>query len=256
MNFDGPYTDRLGSLQTIRALQKGFQTLIGNRRVEEFQTEMTPEVVKLSETVRRMEESIPHVIPLLEAAAERSIDFTGGSEADEPTLVLDDTLLQYISTLQGILKSRRAVTGVDVTPDGFGVKNETGSDNKGASHARKVDFMSNEEWSFVQGIDQNLLKVADATNYKFSCDANAEEAQFFSTEWMFKVAEGATALYIEQLRGIQYITDHGAQELSVDIEYLSNVFSALSMTIPPTLATFHTCFQTPRDQLKELVKSD
>lgn len=379
--------------------------------------------VELSETVRRMEESIPQVILLLEAAVERCINFTGGSEADELILVLDDTLLQYISTLQGNLKSLRLVTGVDVSSEGVGAKKETGSDRKeGASHARKVDFMSNEEeWSFVQGalqiltvadcltsrssvfeaslrstlarlstnlslsifgtsIDQHQLNVAaadgseelsmagkavldvaavrlvdvpekarkllslleqskdprfhalpiasqrvaafaEAVNelvydvlilkvrqhfsdlshlpiwssveqqssyhlpsfsaYPQSCvtnvgeylltlpqqlepladgisssDANAEEAQFFATEWMFKVAEGATALYIEQLRGIQYITDRGAQQLSVDIEYLSNVLSALSMTIPPTLATFHTCFSTPRDQLKELVKSD
>lgn len=73
---------------------------------------------------------------------------------------------------------------------------------------------------------------------------------------IYKVAEGATALYVDQLRGIQYITDRGAQQLSVDIEYLSNVLSALSMPIPPVLATFHTCLSTPRDQLKDLVKSD
>jgi hypothetical protein len=73
---------------------------------------------------------------------------------------------------------------------------------------------------------------------------------------ILQVAEGATALYMEQLRGIQYITDRGAQQLSVDIEYLSNVLSALSMPIPPILATFHTCLSTPRDQLKQLVKSD
>lgn len=61
---------------------------------------------------------------------------------------------------------------------------------------------------------------------------------------------------MEQLRGIQYITDGGAQQLSVDIEYLSNVLSALSMPIPPVLATFQTCLGTPRDQLKDLLKSD
>lgn len=71
-----------------------------------------------------------------------------------------------------------------------------------------------------------------------------------------KVAEGATALYMDQLRGIQYITDRGAQQLSVDIEYLSNVLTALSMPIPPVLATFHTCLSSSRDELKELVKSD
>uniref|UniRef100_A0A0E0HVM5 AAA+ ATPase domain-containing protein n=1 Tax=Oryza nivara TaxID=4536 RepID=A0A0E0HVM5_ORYNI len=87
-------------------------------------------------------------------------------------------------------------------------------------------------------------------------EAGNEEAQFFATEWIFKVAEGATALFMEQLRGIHYITDRGAQQLAADIEYLSNVLSALSMPIPPFLATFHTCISTPRDQVRDLIKSD
>ena len=37
--------------------------------------------IELSETVRRMEDSIPQVIVLLESAVERCISFTGGSEA-------------------------------------------------------------------------------------------------------------------------------------------------------------------------------
>ncbi|KAK3040071.1 hypothetical protein RJ639_027797 [Escallonia herrerae] len=377
--------------------------------------------VELSETVRRMEESIPQVIVLLEAAVERCINFTGGSEADELILALDDVMLQYISTLQEILKSLRAFCGVDAT-DGGASKKDMGLDKKeGGQHARKVELTSNEEeWSYVQGalqiltvtdcltsrsavfeaslkatlarlstnlslsvfgssLDQNqshiddngsgdmstvgraaldvaalrlvdvpekarklfnlleqskdprfhALPVAsqrvaaftDAVNElvydvliskvrqrfievsrlpiwssaeelsafplpSFSAypqsyvtsvgeylltlpqqleplaegisnsETNADEAQFFATEWMFKVAEGATALYMEQLRGIQFITDRGAQQLSVDIEYLSNVLSALSMPIPPLLSTFHTCLSTPRDQLKDLVKSD
>ena len=60
---------------------------------------------------------------------------------------------------------------------------------------------------------------------------------------------------MEQLRGIQYVTDRGAQQLAADIEYLSNVLSALSMPIPSVLATFQTCLSTPREQLKDLVKS-
>ncbi|KAL1540169.1 Golgi transport complex subunit 7 [Salvia divinorum] len=374
--------------------------------------------VELSETVRRMEESIPLVILLLEAAMERCINFTGGSELDELILALDDVTLQYITILQENLKALRAVCGVDVTVDNVLGKKETGSDR----HARKVDFSSNEEeWSYVQGALQ-ILTVSDcltsrisvfeaslkstltrlSTNLSFSVigsnldqnqsrlddndgtggsstagkasldvaalrlvdvpekarklfslleqskdprfhalplasqrvaafseavnelvydvlilkvrqhfndlsnlpiwssveeasaypvpsfsaypqsyvnnvgeylltlpqqleplaegisnsDANAEDAQFFATEWMFKVGEGASALYIEQLRGILKITDRGAQQLSVDIEYLSNVLSALSMPTPPVLATFQTCFSTPRDQLKDLVKSD
>ncbi|KAH0979104.1 hypothetical protein GBA52_006281 [Prunus armeniaca] len=378
--------------------------------------------IELSETVRRMEESIPQVIVLLEAAVERCISLTGGSEADELILAIDDIMLQYISTLQETLKSLRVVCGVDHGSDGLGSKKEVGLDKKDGQSACRVDSISNEEeWSIVQGalqiltvadcltsrssvfeaslratlarlsttlsvsvfgssVDQNLSHVpsddgngepslggraaldvaavrlidvpekarklfnllnqskdprfhalplasqrvaafADTVNElvydvliskvrqrlsdvsrlpiwssveeqsayhlpTFSAypqayvtsigeylltlpqqleplaegisnsDANNDEAQFFATEWMFKVAEGATALYMEQLRGIQYITDRGSQQLSVDIEYLSNVLSALSMPIPPVLATFHTCLSTPRDQVKDLLKSD
>ncbi|XP_022736275.1 conserved oligomeric Golgi complex subunit 7 [Durio zibethinus] len=371
--------------------------------------------IELSETVRRMEESIPQVIVLLEAAVERCISFTGGSEADELILALDDIMLQYISTLQDTLKSLRTVCGVD--------HKDLGLDKKeGAQYSRKLDLISNEEeWSIVQGalqiltvadcltsrssvfeaslratlarlstsvsvsvfgssLDQNqlhvtsedgngepslggraaldvaavrLLDVPEKARKLFNLldqskdprfhalplasqrvaafaemvnelvydvliskvrqrlsdvsrlpiwsaveeqsafplptfsaypqsyvtsvgeylltlpqqleplaegisnsDSNNDEAQFFATEWMFKVAEGATALYMEQLRGVQYITDRGAQQLSVDIEYLSNVLSALSMPIPPVLATFQTCLGTPRDELKDLLKSD
>ncbi|XP_052186877.1 conserved oligomeric Golgi complex subunit 7 [Diospyros lotus] len=380
--------------------------------------------IELSETVRRMEESIPQVIILLEASVERCISFTGGSEADELILALDDVVLQYISILQETLKSLRAICIVDIAGDGVGSKKEIGLDKKEGVHiSRKTDLISNEEeWSIVQGALQ-ILTVADcltsrssvfeaslratlarlSTSLSFSVfgsmldlknhahvsiddrsgelssggraaldvaalrlldipekarklfnlleqskdprfhalpvasqrvtaftdavnelvydvliskvrqrlsdvsrlpiwssveepsafplpsfsaypqsyvtsvgeylltlpqqleplaegisnnDANADDAQFFATEWMFKVAEGATALYMEQLRGIQYITDRGAQQLSADIEYLSNVLSALSMSIPPVLATFHACLSTPRDQLKDLIKSD
>ncbi|THU63803.1 hypothetical protein C4D60_Mb01t19700 [Musa balbisiana] len=284
--------------------------------------------IELSETVRRMEESIPQTIVFLEAAIERCINFTGGSEADELILALDDIMLQYLSNLQETLKSLRTICGVDSPAQSDGLKKE------GA--ARVVDMVSEEEeWSIVQGAlqiltvadcltsrtsvfeaslratlarigttlslsvfgssldqshvavtgenDVNLatraglgvaaLRLADAPDKArklfnlleqleplaegiSSSESGTEEAQFFATEWMFKVAEGATALFMEQLRGIQYISDRGAQQLSADIEYLSNVLSALSMVIPPFLATFHTCLATPRDQLPAFLKSD
>lgn len=126
--------------------------------------------VELSETVRRMEESIPLVILLLEAATERCINFTGGSELDELILALDDIALQYITSLQGNLKALRAVCGVDIAMDNVGGKKESGSDKKeAASHTRKKsDFMSNEEeWSFVQGALQ-ILTVADGLTSRIS----------------------------------------------------------------------------------------
>ncbi|KAH0906185.1 hypothetical protein HID58_038012 [Brassica napus] len=114
---------------------------------------------------------------------------------------------------------------------------------------------------YVTSVGEYLLTLPQqmeplAEGISTNGDSNNEDSQFFATEWMFKVAEGATALYMEQLRGIQYISDRGAQQLCVDIEYLSNVLAALSMPIPPVLATFQTCLATPRDELKDVMKSD
>ncbi|KAK3131052.1 hypothetical protein QOZ80_6BG0501400 [Eleusine coracana subsp. coracana] len=373
--------------------------------------------IELSETVRRMEESIPQMIVLLEAAVERCISFTGGSEADELVVALDDIMLRYISNLQETLKSLRIVCGLDSTAHSDALKKDAGLEKKDAQ--RLVDVSEEEEWAIVQGALQ-ILTVADCltsrtsvfeaslratlarigTNFSLSgfgnnldkspsttADETAEmplggraaldiaairlsdlpdkskklftvleqskdprfhalphtsqrvaafsdtvnelvydvliskvrhrlsevarlpiwssveeqgglplpsfsaypqayvtsvgeylltlpqqleplaegisgneagndEAQFFATEWIFKVAEGATALFMEQLRGIQYITDRGAQQLAADIEYLNNVLSALSMPIPPFLSTFHTCVSTPKDQVRGMIKLD
>lgn len=116
-----------------------------------------------------MEESIPQVILVLEAAAERCINFTGGSEADELILTIDDIMLQYISALQEILKSLGAVCGVDATVDGVGSKKDPGADRRdGTSHSRKTDLLSNEEeWSFIQATLQNLT-VSDCLSSRSS----------------------------------------------------------------------------------------
>ncbi|KAF3619249.1 hypothetical protein FXO38_33009 [Capsicum annuum] len=53
--------------------------------------------VELSETVRRIEESIPQVILLLEAAVKRCINFTSSSGVDELILVLNDVEYKPLS---------------------------------------------------------------------------------------------------------------------------------------------------------------
>lgn len=373
--------------------------------------------IELSETVRRMEESIPQVIVLFEAAVERCISFTGGSEVDELLGTLDEMMLQYLSNLKETLKSLRSVCGVNNIVQSDSSNRDAGVDRKEGVRTNIVS--EEEEWSIVQGalqiltvadcltsrasvfeaslratvarictslslsvlgssMDQshlagingnvetplagraaldvaslrlsgvpekarklfNLLEqskdprfhalpltsqrvaaFADSVNElvydvllskvrqrlsdisrlpiwssveepsahplpSFSSypqayvtsvgeylltlpqqlepltegisnnEASNDDAQFFATEWIFKVAEGATSLFMDQLRGIHYMTERGAQQLSADIEYLGNVLSALSMPIPLFLSTFHTCVSTAREDLPALLKSD
>ncbi|KAF2311714.1 hypothetical protein GH714_026333 [Hevea brasiliensis] len=183
--------------------------------------------IEVSETVRRMEESIPQVTVLLEAAVERCITITGGSEADELILALDDIMLQYISFLQETLKSLRAVL--------FGSSLDQNQSHITAHDGNKEPYLGGRaalDVAAVRLVDApekarklfNLLEQAHDLQLEplaegiSNSDVNNDEAQFFATEWMFKVAEGATALYMEQLRGIQQKTDRGAQQLSVDID--------------------------------------
>lgn len=121
--------------------------------------------IELSETVRRMEESIPQMIVLLEAAVERCISLTGGSEADELVLALDDVMLQYISNLQETLKSLRTVCGLDNATHSDASKKDSGLEKKEAP--RLVDVSEEEEWSIVQGALQ-VLTVADCLTSRTS----------------------------------------------------------------------------------------
>lgn len=389
--------------------------------------------VELSETVRRMEASIPEVIIALEAAVERCISFTGGVEAESLLLTLDEIVLQYLASLFDILKSLRSICGVDLLLDFMGsgdssnLKKDGGLlegavKKEGTGTAFDV-VPEEEEWTIVQGalqlltvaeglssrsavfeaslratlsrlgtslqpsrvltsstlsfplitsekedlddtfagpmgLDISILRLfstpekakrlsslfeqakdpqfhalphtsqrvaafTDAVNdlvYEvlmskvrakladmareavwnqqeeqnlfslpnFSAYASeyitsigeylltlpqqllplagsgnpegveegSDDAQYFATEWMFKVAEGATAAYTEQIRGIQALSERGAQQLSADIEYLCNVLNALSMSTPPVLHTFHVCVSTPRNKLFEVVEQD
>lgn len=123
--------------------------------------------IELSETVRRMEESIPQVILHLEAAVERCINFTGGSEVDELIATLDDIMLQYIASLQENFKSLRIVCGVDkVSRVESAHKREASHDRKDGT--RTVDMVSDEEeWSIVQGALQ-ILTVSDCLTSRSS----------------------------------------------------------------------------------------
>ncbi|KAL3694263.1 hypothetical protein R1sor_007914 [Riccia sorocarpa] len=373
--------------------------------------------VELSETVGRVEASVPELVVALESAVDRCLTFTGGSEAEALLRTLDEVVLQYVSSLMELLKSLRPLCGIDRgSPDKKDAGPESGG-SKGNTGSNTVDVIpEEEEWAIVQGalhfltagdmltartsvfeatlrsvltklhtrlqlsieqsatwsvgpdggsgpLDMTVLRLADlpdngrrlmnlleqaqdprfhtlpqaaqriaafteAVNelvyevliskvrlkladlsrlpvwsaeeednafdlpnfsayplpyvtsigeYLFTLpqqlepvaggvggsgigadggEENVDESQFLATEWMFKVAEGAAALYIEQIRGIQALNERGAKQLSTDIEYLCNVLSALSMTIPPVLSTFQACVSAPREKLLEMAKQE
>ncbi|KAH7292646.1 hypothetical protein KP509_29G079000 [Ceratopteris richardii] len=384
--------------------------------------------LEVSETVRRMEASIPAVALFLEAAVERCLNFTGGSEVEALLRTLDEVMRLFIGKLQDMLKSLRIICAVDRTVDS--TKREGVLDGSVTKKDISVlDMVSDEEeWAIVQGVLQilavteslnsrtsvfestlcatlrrlgerlclpklladinqaatftgksvsaaifltggfgaslsfdiailrlfdkpdkarrlhSLLEQANDTGFhalahtsglvasfndlvndlvydvliakvrarlnnvallpiwsaekeenvfdlpSFSAyasphvtsmgeylltlpqqlepvmmgggsgqtmeggDDNVDDSQLLAAEWMFKVAEGAISLYTDQLRGIQFLSDRGAQQLSADIDYLSKVLSALSMQVPLALATFQACLQVSKEKLADFIK--
>ncbi|GJP54733.1 hypothetical protein CLOM_g13781 [Closterium sp. NIES-68] len=87
--------------------------------------------------------------------------------------------------------------------------------------------------------------------------AGEEDAgAYFVREWMTKVADGATALFVEQIRAIPEVSDRGAQQLAADIEYLCSVLSVLYVAASPAIATFQACFATPKAGLAEYITQE
>lgn len=135
--------------------------------------------VELSETVRRMEASIPEVTVTLEAAVDRCISFTGGVEAESLLRILDEVVLHYLASLLEILKSLRAICGVDRLLDFIGssdlsnLKKDAGllestGKKEGITGSAPVDVVpEEEEWSIVQGALQ-LLTVAEGLSSRSS----------------------------------------------------------------------------------------
>jgi hypothetical protein len=126
--------------------------------------------VELSETVRRMEASIPEITLALEAAVERCMSFTGGVEAESLLRTLDEVILHYLASLLDILKSLRSICGVDRFLDFLGSSDATnvkkdaglleGTVKKEGGAAASDVVPEEEEWSIVQGALQ-LLTVAE-----------------------------------------------------------------------------------------------
>ncbi|CAI5474397.1 unnamed protein product, partial [Closterium sp. Yama58-4] len=87
--------------------------------------------------------------------------------------------------------------------------------------------------------------------------AGEEDAgAYFVREWMTKVADGATSLFVEQIRAIPEVSDRGAQQLAADIEYLYSVLSVLYVAASPAIATFQACFATPKASLAEFIAQE
>lgn len=86
--------------------------------------------------------------------------------------------------------------------------------------------------------------------------AGEDAGGYFVREWMSRVAEGATALFVEQLRSIPALSERGAQQLAADIEYLNSVLSVLFVEPSPALSTFQACLANPKDQLASFIAAE
>eukprot|EP00897_Mesotaenium_endlicherianum_P008784 jgi/Mesen1/7934/ME000422S07085 len=108
-----------------------------------------------------------------------------------------------------------------------------------------------------QQLEEGVGGLTGSGGGKEGGEEQEEDPQaYIATEWMFKVAEGAASLYVEQLRQIAALSERGTRQLAADTDYLCNILSALYIAPPPPLGTFQLCTAVPRAELAKLVAEE
>lgn len=80
----------------------------------------------LEGTSRRLTDSVPAAVGILEGAVQRCISFTGGTESDALLKVLDDALLEYLNKLAALVKRLRKLLGLDAPKSSGGGAGKAG----------------------------------------------------------------------------------------------------------------------------------
>jgi len=101
--------------------------------------------------------------------------------------------------------------------------------------------------------DDQAATVAVANNPPALDDV---EPELEAGEWMSKVAEAASGLLLAEVRAIPALTEPGAAQLAADLEYFTNIVTALSLEPPAALRTYAVCAATARDSYGISVRED
>ena len=61
---------------------------------------------------------------------------------------------------------------------------------------------------------------------------------------------GSAELYADEILALKRISSSGGRQLTCDLQYFSNVLSAMGLGLPDPLSTAYEAIQTPSEQLQ------
>ena len=72
---------------------------------------------------------------------------------------------------------------------------------------------------------------------------------------MVQVIVGSAELYGDEILGLTRLTGPGVVQMTCDLQYFSNVLSAMGTSFPPSLASVYEAIQSPADQIRQQVQN-
>jgi len=105
----------------------------------------------------------------------------------------------------------------------------------------------------LDGINDDDL--ARTSSLATSDDESASRDMATSEDWIAKIAEASADLVLKEVQTIPSLTDQGAAQLSADLEYFSNIVTALSLTPPSALLAWYKCVSASRDEYDEFART-
>ena len=72
---------------------------------------------------------------------------------------------------------------------------------------------------------------------------------------MLQVIVGSAELYGDEILGLTQLTSPGVVQMTCDLQYFSNVLSAMGTSFPPSLASVYEAIQSPADQIRQQLQN-
>lgn len=111
---------------------------------------------------------------------------------------------------------------------------------------------------YVTSFGEYLMMVPQQLESMVSSDLNLDDERLEKEEeiasgLLTKIINGVTELFADEILAIPYLSPLGAAQLSCDLQYFSNVLSAMGSTFPSPLASVYEAIKTPIDELGQKI---
>eukprot|EP00210_Caulerpa_lentillifera_P006484 g6196.t1 len=143
---------------------------------------------------------------------------------------------------------------------GFGSMTEWSKTTQGDSQdSITLPQFSTYPLQYITSLGEYLMMVPQQLESMVSTDLNLDDDRLEKEEEMAsflltKIINGATELCADEILGIPYLSSLGAAQLNCDLQYFSNVLSAMGSTFSSPLASVHEAVKTPNDELRRRIQ--